>query len=72
MNVRSLRFRGRYTAGGESGNRADGADRDGQGLLPQGNTRIREDKILFPDEKPTRGEQASRSGAVLLVEEKLM
>ena len=30
--------------------------------------RIREDKTLFPDEKPTKGERASRNGAALLAE----
>ena len=30
--------------------------------------RIREDKTLFPDEEPTKGEQASRNGAALLAE----
>ena len=30
--------------------------------------RIREDKTLFPDEEPTKGEQVSRNGAALLAE----
>ena len=30
--------------------------------------RIREDKTLFSDEEPTKGEQASRNGAALLTE----
>lgn len=30
--------------------------------------RIREDKTLFPDEEPMKGEQASRNGAALLAE----
>ena len=30
--------------------------------------RNRFDKTLFPDEKPTKGEQASRNGAALLAE----